>query len=260
MKRCSEFQLGTVPLIPDGGRNGGTGSSRSALKQRWLMERDTIFHSQHQGSDIDGERNRRRLDGSSEPAATTIDEPAQASSLHATFSIWLRGVALAGKALTLLIAVRRRDLGDRAALGSDSPTLATREQHLDHDHDLPDGLPDPAHPEPRDARGWSSAGGTDHRGDVARRTTWRLPRILSEEDLKSCTRLPQGAGDDTLDHLEQRRGRIKRASCGRRDGMPYGCTSSVNQSVGSSWPSPLPWPCGRPRRRRPRTDSRARYC
>ena len=54
-------------------------------------------------------------------------------------------------------------LGDQRAVLRLQRYVAARDQHLDHDRDVPDGVPDPEHAEPRHARFAAQAGGADHR-------------------------------------------------------------------------------------------------
>ena len=130
--------------------------------------------------------------------------------------------------------------------------LATRDQHLDHDRDVPDGVLDPAHPESRHARDPTQAGRADHCGKGRREPHWRPRRICRKRSSKTCTKITDarpkrrsiisiGGGPSSSRRVEWASLRPccqARGNGGTRGPRRQGCTSSVNQSVGRSRPTP----------------------
>ena len=90
--------------------------------------------------------------------------------------------------------------------------LATGDQHVDDDRDVPDGVP--ASSTPRIATRWRFSSSYAEFIIAVRGAENRLAAAedLSEDDLERLHEEYRVRADETLDHLEQRRGRTQRAS------------------------------------------------
>src|SRR5262249_36571034 len=115
-----------------------------------------------------------------------------------------------------------------------------------------DGLPVPAHPKPRHARGAAQARRTDHRGEGRGKSIGDCGGPVGEGAGRHARGLPAPGGGDARSPQsspgEAEAGEL--TAGGWRVILPEnreplfgvlrrGWTSSVNQSVGTSWPSPL---------------------